>query len=280
MELNLTWGLRNALVRMGGAIASVAGAPAGKRALAFHDVPDPARFADLLDRLLGEYEVLAMEDWLGCPVGDRTQLTLTFDDGYSSWHETVAPLLRERGVPACFFVASGLVGLSGEAARTFARTRMRRYQELELIGLDQLGDLAAEPLFEIGSHTRNHADLGRIADRRTVEDEIAGDRARLEDWLGTQVRWFAYPFGMSRHLSVLARSILDEAGISAAFTLVPGWWDPSRGDRLAIGRDGPDPALPYAVWRAWLRGGYDRLYSWRAALASSRSIASKTADSL
>jgi hypothetical protein len=53
--------------------------------------------------------------------------------------------------------------------------------------------------------------------------------------------------------------------MSAAFTLIPGWWDPEKGDRFLIGRDGIDPALPYAVWRAWLRGGYDRLFSVKTA---------------
>ena len=58
-----------------------------------------------------------MDDWLHEPFepNDRTQLTLTFDDGYASWHESVAPLLEERGIPAVFFVSSGLVGLRGEA---------------------------------------------------------------------------------------------------------------------------------------------------------------------
>jgi peptidoglycan/xylan/chitin deacetylase (PgdA/CDA1 family) len=252
--------VRNVLVRAGGALASVGGARPGKRALAFHEVPDVPRFADFLDRLLADYEILGMDDWLNEPAGDRTQLTLTFDDGYASWHTAVAPLLAERSVPAVFFVSSGLVGLRGEQAREFTRTRMLRSQKLEFIGLDQLRELAQHALLEIGSHTRTHPDLAQIRDRNTMREEIAGDRARLEDWLGASVRWFAYPFGTPANVSPMARSVVEEAGLSAAFTLIPGSWG-RDGDRFLIGRDGLDPALPFSVSRAWLRGGYDRLYA-------------------
>ncbi len=172
----------------------------------------------------------------------------------------MAPLLAERNLPAVFFVTSGVVGLSGEQARAFARERMLRTQELEFIGLEQLRDLAAHPSFEIGSHTLTHPDLGRLGAAEAVRAEVVGGREALEDWLSEPVRSFAYPFGTPASVSPLARSVVAEAGLEAAFTLIPGSWVSEEGDRLQIGRDGLDPALPAAVSRAWLRGGYDRLY--------------------
>jgi len=248
-------------VRTGGAIASFGGPKLGKRALAFHDVPDIPRFRDFLDRLLAEFEILGLEDWLKNPLGDRTQLTLTFDDGYASWHTAVAPLLAERSVPAVFFVSSGAVGLRGKEARDFARNRMRRSQELSFISLHELSDLAEHAMFEVGGHTLTHADLGQMGDRGAIRKEIAGDRAKLEHWLGTSVRWLSYPFGTPANVSPLARSVAEEVGMSAAFTLIPGWWDAQRGDPFLIGRDGLDPSVSFSTSRAWLRGGYDRLYA-------------------
>jgi peptidoglycan/xylan/chitin deacetylase (PgdA/CDA1 family) len=255
-------------VRAGGAAVAVGGRKVGKRALAFHEVPDPAGFGEFLDRLLAEYDVLALQDWLTAPPAGRTQLTLTFDDGYASWHELVAPLLDERGLPAVFFVSSGLVGLQGSEAREFARSRLRRSRELTFIGARELEDLARHPRFEVGGHTVTHADLGQVARRDVARAEIAGDRARLEDLVGARVRWFAYPFGNHANVSPTARSLVEELGMSAAFTLIPGWWEPGKEDRFLIGRDGIDPALPFSVWRAWLRGGYDRLFSVKTAAAS------------
>jgi peptidoglycan/xylan/chitin deacetylase (PgdA/CDA1 family) len=266
VRARLKSGVRNSLLRAGGAVVALRGPKAGKRALAFHEVPDLAPFRDLLDRLLTEYDVLPLRDWLTAPPSRRTQLTLTFDDGYASWHSAVAPLLEERRLPAVFFVSSGLVGLTGEEAREFARNRLRRIRELTFIGVRELEDLSQHALFEVGGHTVTHADLGRVKDRGAARAEVAEDQARLEEWLGAPVRWFAYPFGTPRNVSSLARSAVEELGISAAFTLIPGWWEPSTGDRFLIGRDGLDPSLPVSLSRAWLRGGYDRLYALKAAV--------------
>ncbi len=35
---------------------------------------------------------------------------ITFDDGYFDNHDYALPLLREAGLPACFFVCTGLIG--------------------------------------------------------------------------------------------------------------------------------------------------------------------------
>jgi peptidoglycan/xylan/chitin deacetylase (PgdA/CDA1 family) len=256
--------VRNALVRA--SAVTQRGPRAGKRALAFHEVPDVERFGEFLDRLQEAYDILPLQDWLTAPPGHRIQLTLTFDDGYESWHEAVAPILEERRLGAVFFVSSGLVGLKGREAQEFARARLRRTRELDFIGLAELEELARHPLFEVGGHTITHADLGRVTDRAAARAEVAGDRARLEDWLGVPVRWFAYPFGSPGNVSSTARSVVEEVGMSGAFTLIPGWWEPREGDRFLIGRDGLDPSLPFALWQAWLRGGYDRLYALKSGL--------------
>jgi peptidoglycan/xylan/chitin deacetylase (PgdA/CDA1 family) len=165
-----------------------------------------------------------------------------------------------------FFVTSGLVGLRGDEAREFALRRLRRTRELEFIGRSELAELSASPLFEVGAHTLTHADLGGMDDADAVGVEVAEDRARLEDWLGSAVRWFAYPFGAPANVSPTARAAVEATGFAAAFTLIPGWWKPDSGDRFMIGRDGIDPALPFSLARAKLRGGYDEIYSLRSAL--------------
>ena len=53
---------RNGLVRAGGMVAALKRSGSGKRAIAMHDVPEPDRFADFLDRILAEYEVVGMDD--------------------------------------------------------------------------------------------------------------------------------------------------------------------------------------------------------------------------
>ena len=44
----------------------------------------------------------------GRPIGGT--LAITFDDGYRDNHAFAAPELRRRGLPACFYIATGFIG--------------------------------------------------------------------------------------------------------------------------------------------------------------------------
>jgi peptidoglycan/xylan/chitin deacetylase (PgdA/CDA1 family) len=247
----------------------VVGARPAKRAIALHEADDVALFRDRLQWLTERYEVLGVEEWLARPVKDRTQILLTFDDGYASWSDSLAPILEDLGIPALFFVSSGVVGLQGAEATAFARRRLRRRRELRFISSEQLRELARNPRFDIGAHTMTHADLGRLADPERVRREIQDDRERLQDCTGRAVRWFAYPFGGPGNITTMAREQVERLALDAAFTLIPGTWQTASGDRYLIGRDGLELSFASDLWAAWLAGGYDRLYQLKTRLAPS-----------
>jgi peptidoglycan/xylan/chitin deacetylase (PgdA/CDA1 family) len=227
--------------------------------LAFHEVRDGARFRDRLEWLRAEYDVVSLADLPTHPIADRSAVALTFDDGYGSWHETAAPILRALDLPATFFVCSGFVGLTGNRADAFRRECLGRTQWLRPLTRRELGDLAGQDRFEIGSHTRHHVDLGRPLEPARLADEIDGDRHRLEDWTARPVTRFAYPFGRTRNVSPAAVERVAGAGFRAAFTFVPGFLD-DEADPFRARRDGLDERDSTALWRARLGGAYDRLY--------------------
>jgi len=240
----------------------------GKRVIAFHDVKDPARFRDKVEWLKARYEIVSLEELFLRAVGARTQLALTFDDGFVCWHEAIGPILERLGLPAVFFVCSGFVGLQGERAERFRKERLRRRGEIVPLTKNQLTDLAQHPLFEIGSHTVNHVDVGKVRDEKVLEEEVLGDRQRLEDWTGRRVRWFAYPFGRTQRLHPSLRRWLDRASFEAAFTLVPGFLN--RGDDpFLTGRDSLDVRKSNRLFSARLNGAYDQLYLMKERLRAS-----------
>ena len=254
---------RNALVRLG---AHLSGPREGRRIVAFHEIRDGGLFRKRMEWLRAAFEVVPLHELIHRPPDADAAVALTFDDGYGVFHELVAPVLADLGLPATFFVCSGFVGLTGSAAAAYARRCLQRVDAPRPLTHAELADLACTPGFEIGSHTVHHLDVGRRWDRAVLRAEIDGDRDRLADWTGRAVRLFAYPFGERGTVSEQVSAHVRASGFDAAVTCVPGFVT-AGGDPFLTPRDGLDETDPLALWRAWLQGGYDRLYAWTSRLA-------------
>jgi peptidoglycan/xylan/chitin deacetylase (PgdA/CDA1 family) len=165
---------------------------------------------------------------------------LSFDDGMENNVSVLLPLLREYGIRATVYVATGLVGAANP---WLAGTRM--------MTADELRELHRAGL-ELGAHTVSHADLSALDDagcRREVRDS----RATLQDLTGAPVTTFAYPYCRFGPAAVDA---VRDAGFAAAVTgLGLGGWERHTIDRAMVtGLDG----LPAFV--AKLAGVYEPLH--------------------
>jgi peptidoglycan/xylan/chitin deacetylase (PgdA/CDA1 family) len=86
------------------------------------------------------------------------------------------------------------------------------------LNLDQLLELKASGLVEIGAHTFKHPILAN-EDNHTVIYEIKSCIMELEELIGEKVKWFAYPNGIpSLDFTDREIDILRESGIKLAFT--------------------------------------------------------------
>ncbi len=231
------------------------------RVIAFHDVapgpespfPGKMRWLAAHARVVSLSSVFAGEGLEPA----RLNVALTFDDGYAEHAAFAAPILAELGLPATFFVPSGAVGLEGEEAQRFARTAIRRRSRtFRFMRAEDVAAVAAEPLFAIGGHTRNHVDLGSPIDPARLAAEIEEDKLALEALTGSPLRFFAYPFGGAEHTSPQAQATVRGAGYEAAFTIMPGYWSRAQ-ERFLVGRDSLTIDAPDRSWRAALRGGAD-----------------------
>lgn len=78
----------------------------------FPDVPDAKRFGQILAWLKGWFNVLPLDDAvdrLSRGALPERAAAITFDDGYADNYTDALPLLREHGMPATFFVATGFL---------------------------------------------------------------------------------------------------------------------------------------------------------------------------
>ena len=129
-------------------------------------------------------------------------LAITFDDGYRDNRAVAAPRLKQRSLPACFFITTGYIGTS-YVPPWDADCGI----ESEWMSWDDVRELR-EMGFEIGAHTCTHVDLGQ-----THGDEIQGSVWRLERELEERVSLFSYPFGRSDQITAANRELVRRLGL-------------------------------------------------------------------
>jgi peptidoglycan/xylan/chitin deacetylase (PgdA/CDA1 family)/glycosyltransferase involved in cell wall biosynthesis len=138
---------------------------------------------------------------------------ITFDDGFLDNLTEAAPILSELGVPATFFVTSGLMRNDPSVVASF---RSLTHFESAYLTPSQVSELARGVAFEIGSHTHSHRNLARLS-REQMRDEVVRSKAMLEDAIGRGVTSFAYPFGKRNiHYTTDTVATVRESGYTAA----------------------------------------------------------------
>jgi peptidoglycan/xylan/chitin deacetylase (PgdA/CDA1 family) len=124
--------------------------------------------------------------WRGLSVGDALAFALrngcepkrvavTFDDGCESDLISAAPILKEAGCNATFYITVNFLGQRGY---------MKQSQLRELAALG----------FEIGCHSMTHAYLTDLDDRG-LQREIVEAKAELEEIIGKPIEHFSCPGG-------------------------------------------------------------------------------------
>lgn len=131
---------------------------------------------------------------------DKT-MVITFDDGYKDNYLNAAPILRKYNLPACFFVTTGYINTD----KTFPWDE-KRGLKIPNMSWDDVKELLNRG-FEIGAHTVNHANLGKV-DGKTAKEEILDSKLQIEDKTGKPVLHFSYPFGGKENISEKAKEII------------------------------------------------------------------------
>jgi peptidoglycan/xylan/chitin deacetylase (PgdA/CDA1 family) len=126
----------------------------------------------------------------------KTEIAITFDDGYADALSTIGPELSKRGVPFHVFVTPEKL-TSGDP----------RY-----LSTPELRELATIPGATIGAHGATHRSLTslNIAD---AEADLRTSRQQLEDILQTPITTMSYPYG---HVNEQVRNAAQHVGFTVA----------------------------------------------------------------
>ncbi len=143
--------------------------------------PGYVRYIVAASDFRAQMETLKSEGWKGLGVGDviaafpDKTVGITFDDGCETDLLFAAPILRELGFGATFYITSGWLGQPGYLSHAQLR-------ELSSLG------------FEIGCHSMSHIYLTEL-DVAGLHCEILDSKIQLEDVIGKPVQHFSCPGG-------------------------------------------------------------------------------------
>lgn len=223
-----------------------------------------AIFRKQIEYFARSYQPMSLSDVIDVLRDDRPLprrgLCVTFDDGYENNATTAAPILKQYGVPAAFFVTTGFIDgttrlwvdrfetafsqlpKTGETDDD-VRSRLKRLtpqerdaqiEELERLAgtthvvhplyrpmtWDHIRSLANDG-FEIGAHTVTHPVLTHCS-MDEARREIRDSKQRIEDELRTPCRHFAYPNGQPGDWNDAVKRIVRDMGFISCLTTIDG----------------------------------------------------------
>jgi peptidoglycan/xylan/chitin deacetylase (PgdA/CDA1 family) len=146
-----------------------------------------------------------------CQPLTENSVAITLDDGFADNFEYGYPILQKYNIPATIFLTTGLLGNKNLWMCS------RGFPERKLLSWDQIRQM--QGLIQFGAHTVNHVRLPEI-DQDMARQEIHDSKTAIEDNLGTEIKHFAYPYGLLNEQVV---KLVKEAGFKSAYTTRSGF---------------------------------------------------------
>ncbi len=149
-----------------------------------------ARFREQLEWLSANANLVTLDTLLTTTAGAALEVAFSFDDGYASLHDEVAPLLQQFGAIATVYLNSACIG---ESARQASDPGLGHYPDEQFLIWPEVQALAAAG-WCIGSHGVEHLDLTAVT-ATVAAQQLAASKQEIAGRVGRDCRHFAYSWG-------------------------------------------------------------------------------------
>ena len=162
-----------------------------------------AYFLQQVNYLLRHYRVVSLSEAVELVRKGGVEVptvAVTFDDGYADNFVNLRAITEESGLPIGYFISTEHIS----SGREFAHDRLFHEHGFPPNSWEQV-EFLQRCGYEIGSHTRNHADCGST-DEEFLRHEIVGSSEDIQRKLGPTAH-FSFPFGLPENISAPAAQI-------------------------------------------------------------------------
>lgn len=202
--------LRHLFLSIAGRLQSVGG---GVHLLNGHFIsrnnPSAEAFYELLHRLSKHCDLVNADQAISLVASGKASsrdklVAFTFDDGFEECFTMIAPILENFGIRGLFFVNPNFIDGNSAYQKHFTEQIVKTPNKRPM-GWEQIIALSKQGHF-IGSHTLDHTCLN-ITDQVVLEQQIGAAKRTIEQRIGLNCPYFAFPFGKLTDVSSQAIAI-------------------------------------------------------------------------
>lgn len=190
---------------------------------------DKALFYNQISWLVDHYSVLSLSTLIHSPHDNTVKIAITFDDGYQSLYQHIAPVLEDKKINATVYLTTGYIGHDAND-RKQSETKLGHYPDESFLTWKEVKALHNAG-WEIASHGINHYDFS-LSEETLTTQELMDSKRDIETHLNAPCLHFSYPWGK---YSTLTKKIVAQSGYRYAVAARHGQID-CHSDLLALPR--------------------------------------------